>query len=209
MLRRSDDIRRGARQKIHIPHTMLAAVIDHYGGPEVLAIHALPVAPVGPRDVLIALDTAGVRTVGTILKAASTPSTSWCLPTKSRACRGASTSNIQCHSHDGADRFTRDRRSPEGKARRDRDRSWRLGRRRYPCYSIHQALPCESLVTASGIDGPQLVRETGAVLVVDGRHEDIAEAVRRCAPDGIDAVLALAGGDILENCGRGRARSDH
>jgi NADPH:quinone reductase-like Zn-dependent oxidoreductase len=38
---------------------MLAAAIDHYGGPEVLAIHALPVAPVGPREVLIALDTAG------------------------------------------------------------------------------------------------------------------------------------------------------
>jgi hypothetical protein len=59
MLQRRDDIRGGAKQKIHIPHTMLAAAIDHYGGPEVLAIHALPVAPVGPREVLIVLDTAG------------------------------------------------------------------------------------------------------------------------------------------------------
>jgi hypothetical protein len=47
MLQRRDDIRGGAKQKIHIPHTMLAAAIDHYGGPEVLAIHALPVAPAG------------------------------------------------------------------------------------------------------------------------------------------------------------------
>jgi len=36
--------------------------------------------------------------------------------------------------------------------------------------------------------------------VVDGRHGDIAAAAREFAPAGIDAVLALAGGEALERC---------
>ena len=43
-----------------IPKTMRAAAIDRFGGPRVLSIHELPVPPVGPGEVLIALDTAGV-----------------------------------------------------------------------------------------------------------------------------------------------------
>jgi NADPH:quinone reductase-like Zn-dependent oxidoreductase len=54
------------------------------------------------------------------------------------------------------------------------------------------------LATASGIDGLELVRDMGADLAVDARHEDVAEAARRFAPDGLDAILALAGGDELE-----------
>jgi NADPH:quinone reductase-like Zn-dependent oxidoreductase len=55
------------------------------------------------------------------------------------------------------------------------------------------------LATASGVDGLELVREMGADLAVDSRHEDVAAAARRFAPHGIDAVLALAGGDALDN----------
>jgi NADPH:quinone reductase len=54
------------------------------------------------------------------------------------------------------------------------------------------------LATASGLDGLELVRDMGADAVVDGRHGDIAEAARRMAPAGIDAVLACAGGEPLE-----------
>lgn len=54
------------------------------------------------------------------------------------------------------------------------------------------------LATASGIDGLELVRDMGADLAVDAGHEDVAEAARRFAPDGLDAILALAGGDELE-----------
>ena len=39
---------------------MRAAAIDRFGGPRALSIHELPVPSVGPREVLIALDTAGV-----------------------------------------------------------------------------------------------------------------------------------------------------
>jgi NADPH:quinone reductase-like Zn-dependent oxidoreductase len=54
------------------------------------------------------------------------------------------------------------------------------------------------LATASGSDGLALVRELGADMAVDGRHEDVAAAALCFAPGGVDAVLACAGGDALE-----------
>jgi NADPH:quinone reductase-like Zn-dependent oxidoreductase len=54
------------------------------------------------------------------------------------------------------------------------------------------------LASASGRDGVELARDMGADLAIDGRHDDIAEAARRMAPAGIDAILGCAGGDALE-----------
>jgi NADPH2:quinone reductase len=54
--------------------------------------------------------------------------------------------------------------------------------------------------TASGKDGVELVREMGAHNVVDGKRVDIDDQARRFASDGVDAVLAFAGGDALEKC---------
>ncbi len=56
------------------------------------------------------------------------------------------------------------------------------------------------LASASGPDGVALVRRLGADEVVDGRHEDVAAAARNFAPDGLDAILALAGGEAFEAC---------
>ena len=56
------------------------------------------------------------------------------------------------------------------------------------------------LATASGDDGVALVRRLGADAAVDGRKGDIAAAAHAFAPEGIDAVLALAGGDALARC---------
>lgn len=56
------------------------------------------------------------------------------------------------------------------------------------------------LATASGADGVALVRRLGADAVIDARCGDITAAAQRFAPRGIDAVLALAGGDALERC---------
>ncbi len=56
------------------------------------------------------------------------------------------------------------------------------------------------LATVSDDAGAALVRRLGADVVVNGRTEDIAAAARRFAPDGVDAVLGLAGGDALERC---------
>ena len=56
------------------------------------------------------------------------------------------------------------------------------------------------LATATGEDGLAFVKQLGADAVVDGRHGDIAAAAHAFAPAGVDAVLALAGGETLERC---------
>ena len=56
------------------------------------------------------------------------------------------------------------------------------------------------LATGSGNDGIALVRRLGADTAIDGKRGDIPEAARQFAPDGIDAVLAFAGGPQLTQC---------
>ena len=54
--------------------------------------------------------------------------------------------------------------------------------------------------SASGQDGVKLTLRLGAHAAVDGKEEDIAEAARRFAPNGVEAVLALAGGTGFQKC---------
>lgn len=56
------------------------------------------------------------------------------------------------------------------------------------------------LATVSDDAGAALVSRLGADEVINGRTGDIAAAARRLAPQGVDAVLGLAGGDALERC---------
>ena len=56
------------------------------------------------------------------------------------------------------------------------------------------------LATVSGEDGADLARRLGADAVIDGRQGNILAAAKAFAPHGLDAVLALAGGDTLERC---------
>jgi NADPH:quinone reductase len=56
------------------------------------------------------------------------------------------------------------------------------------------------IATASGAAAARLVRRLGAHRVLDARRPDVAEQLRKLAPDGLDGVLALAGGDDLERC---------
>ena len=56
------------------------------------------------------------------------------------------------------------------------------------------------LATATGRDGVALARRLGAHAAVDGKRGDIAAAARRFAPEGVDAVLAFAGGPSLTRC---------
>jgi NADPH:quinone reductase len=56
------------------------------------------------------------------------------------------------------------------------------------------------LATASGEDGASFVKSLGADGVVDGRKGDIPAAAHQLAPQGVDAVLAFAGGEGLERC---------
>lgn len=52
------------------------------------------------------------------------------------------------------------------------------------------------LAVASGADGVALARRLGADAVVDGREGDVVAAAREFAPDGVDAALLTAGGDV-------------
>jgi NADPH2:quinone reductase len=56
------------------------------------------------------------------------------------------------------------------------------------------------LAIASGQDGVALVQSLGADEAIDGRSAEVAAAIHRFAPDGVDAVLGLAGGEVLELC---------
>ncbi|MGZ5734860.1 MAG: NADP-dependent oxidoreductase [Burkholderiales bacterium] len=54
------------------------------------------------------------------------------------------------------------------------------------------------LGTASGRQAMRLVQELGADGVIDARSVNAIEQLRELAPSGVDAVLALAGGEALE-----------
>lgn len=56
------------------------------------------------------------------------------------------------------------------------------------------------LATASDADGVEFVRRLGIQNAIDGKKDDVGLAARELAPDGIDAVLAFAGGDALFEC---------
>jgi NADPH:quinone reductase-like Zn-dependent oxidoreductase len=56
------------------------------------------------------------------------------------------------------------------------------------------------LATASGRAAQALVKRLGAQAVIDARRAGAVEELRALAPRGLDAVLALAGGESLERC---------
>jgi NADPH:quinone reductase-like Zn-dependent oxidoreductase len=56
------------------------------------------------------------------------------------------------------------------------------------------------IATASGRSAAGVVKRLGAHVVIDARRRDMPDRLRALAPDGIDAVLAFAGGDELERC---------
>jgi len=56
------------------------------------------------------------------------------------------------------------------------------------------------IATASGAASARLVRTLGADRVIDARRAASIEQLRKFAPDGLDGVLALAGGHELERC---------
>jgi NADPH:quinone reductase-like Zn-dependent oxidoreductase len=54
------------------------------------------------------------------------------------------------------------------------------------------------IATARGNDAKQLLRKLGAHKIIDPSSKDVVEQVRAFASAGLDAVLALAGGSMLE-----------
>jgi NADPH:quinone reductase len=56
------------------------------------------------------------------------------------------------------------------------------------------------IATASGAAATRLVRRLGAHRIIDARQQKSIDRLRKFAPDGLDGVLAFAGGDGLERC---------
>ena len=56
------------------------------------------------------------------------------------------------------------------------------------------------IATATGTAATRLVRRLGAHRVIDARDDESTDRLRKYAPDGLDAVLAFAGGKELERC---------
>jgi NADPH:quinone reductase-like Zn-dependent oxidoreductase len=228
---------------------MLAVAVDRFGGPEVLNIHALPVPPVGPSEVLIALDTAGVgpwdlkvreglfpprkprfplvlgvdgagvvMTVGSRVRRFKIGdwvySYNWAnpkggfyaeyavvpadkvglVPKRLDLEHAGAIATTGLTALQGIDDHLRVRR---GEFVVVHGGSGGVGTLAIQFAKLRRA---KVLAMASGIDGLELVREMGADLALDSRRDDVAAAARRFAPNGIDAVLALAsGGDALED----------
>jgi NADPH:quinone reductase-like Zn-dependent oxidoreductase len=230
-----------------IPQSMPAAAIDHFGGPEVLSAYVLPVPKIDAKEVLIALDTAGVGPWDAAIRAGWYPGRKPRFPLVLGTDGAGVVAKVGSRVRRlkvGDKVYSYSWANPKGgfyaeyvavaadkvahvPPRLDLEHAGAIGTtgltalqgiddalamKRGEAIIIHGAAGgvgtlaiqfaklrgARVVATASGIDGLELVRDMGADGAVDARHEDIADAARRFAPDGIDAILALAGGDELE-----------
>ncbi|HEX5883826.1 MAG TPA: NADP-dependent oxidoreductase, partial [Pyrinomonadaceae bacterium] len=63
---------------------------------------------------------------------------------------------------------------------------------------LAKRLGARVFAVASGPDGVRFVKQLGADAAADGRSENVLQAAREFAPDGIDAALVTAGGDSTD-----------
>ncbi len=232
-----------------IPVTMLAAAIDHFGPPEELKIHEMPVPILDEREVLIRVHTAGVGGWDAEMRsgawAPENPSFPLVLGTDGAGIVAAMGSHVR-RFEVGNSVYSYSFNNPKGgfyaeyvaveaekaapipsnldlehagaipttglTALQGIDNALRL--RAGESIIIHGASGgvgtmavqfaklrgARVLATASGRDGVALVLKLGADVGVDGRHDNILEAARLFAPKGVDAILAMAGGEALESC---------
>jgi NADPH2:quinone reductase len=228
---------------------MKAAAVNRFGPPSALALHELPVPNPGPREVLIAIDTAGIGSWD-----ASVRDGSWRKPGRPRfpLVPGVDGAGIVVATGPRVRRFrVGDRvyayefgnrqggfyaefavaeaehvgRAPKGLHLRDAGAVATTGLTALQGIDALHLRPRETVLifgasgavgtiavqfaaqrgaqviaTASGQAATRLVRRLGASRVVDARRDESIDQLRKCAPDGLDAVLALAGGDGLERC---------
>jgi NADPH:quinone reductase len=232
-----------------IPKTMRAAAIDRFGGPEGLSIRTLPVPVPDAREVLIAVNTAGVGSWDADMREGWSPSGHTQFPlvlgtdgsgtvvaAGSRIRRLKVGDRVYAYSFDnpkggfyaeyvvvlaGSAAHIPKRLNLEEAgaipttgltALQGVDDTLHI--KRGESVIIHGAAGgvgtlavqfaklrgARLLATASGEDGLALVRRLGADATVDGRQGDIKAVATSFAPDGVDAVLALAGGPALTRC---------
>src|SRR4030081_773678 len=235
------------RHAPRIPETMPAAAIDHFGGPEVLTPHILPVPKIDATEVLIALDTAGVGPWDAQIRAGWYPGRKPRFPlilgTDGAGVVAEVGSRVR-RLKVGDKVYSYSWANPKGgfyaeyvavaadkvaaiPPRLDLEHAGAiattgltalqgidgaLGLKKGETVIIHGASGgvgtlaiqfaklrgARVIATGRRIEGLERVRDMGADVSLDARHQDIAEAARPVAPDGVDAVLALVGGEALE-----------
>ena len=233
----------------HTADMMTAAAIDRFGPPSALTVHTRAVPTPGPREVLIAIDTAGVGTWDTSIRDGS-----WRKPGPPKfpivpgvdgagivAATGARVRRLHVGDRVYAYEFGNAQggfyaefaaadarhvsRVPKGLRVRDagavaatgltalqgidalrlRSRETVLifgatGAVGTIAVQIAAHRGAHVIATASGSAAARLAKRLGAHRVIDARRDDSIEQLRKFAPDGLDAVLALAGGSELERC---------
>jgi len=232
-----------------IPDTMKAAAVDRFGPPSALRLHDIPVPRPGPREVLIAIETAGIGSWD-----ASIRDGSWRTPGRPRfplvpgldgagivVARGARVRRIRLGDRVYAYEFRNRQggfyaefavaqaehvsRVPKGLALRDAGAVAATGLTALQGIDALGLRPGHTVLifgasgavgtmavqfarqrgahviaTASGAAATRLVRKLGAHHVIDARRAESTDRLRMFAPDGLDCVLALAGGAELERC---------
>jgi NADPH2:quinone reductase len=232
-----------------VPDTMKVAAVDRFGPPSALTLHEVPVPRPGAREVLIAIETAGIGTWD-----ASIRDGSWRKPGRPRfplvpgvdgagtvVAKGARVRRLQIgdrvyayefgNRHGGfyaefaaadAEHVARvptrlDLRSAGAVATtgltalQGIDALGLRPRQTVLIFGASGAVGTMAvqlavqrgahvIATASGAGPTRLVRTLGAHRVIDARRADSTDQLRKFAPEGLDCVLALAGGKELERC---------
>jgi NADPH:quinone reductase-like Zn-dependent oxidoreductase len=226
-----------------IPQHMKAAAIDRYGGPEVLHTETLPVPQLGPSQILIRVDSAGigvwdpaVRTGefelgGGFPKVIGNDGAGEVVAVGHEVKRFRVGDRVYAYSMRGgfyaeyvalkedeiapipqgldveeagalgADGVTALRgledqlRLKQGQRLMVYGASGGIG---HIAVQLAKRMGARVLAVASGADGVELVRQLGADAAVDGKKDDVAQAVRSFAPGGLDAALVLVHGKSLD-----------
>jgi NADPH:quinone reductase len=238
---------RGALPRV--PESMRAAAIDRFGPPSALSLHTLDVPRPEPREVLIAVDTAGIGSWD-----ASIRDGSWRKPGRPRfplvpgvdgsgtvVAKGARVRRFRIGDKVYAYEFGNPQggfyaefasvdaahvgRVPKGLALREAGAVATTGLTALQGIDALRLRPRQTVLifgasgavgtiavqlavqrgahviaTASGTTAARLVRKLGAHQVIDARRQESTDQLRKLAPNGLDAVLAFAGGDALERC---------
>jgi NADPH2:quinone reductase len=237
---------RAGNQAPSVPATMNAAAIDQFGAPELLTLHTLPVPTPGRREVLIALEVAGVGSWDAAIRDGS-----WRLSRRPKfpLVPGTDGAGIIVAKGAGVRHFRIGERVYATKlggfyAEYVAVNEQYVGRVPEPLdmlqagaavatgltalQGVDDALQVKKgetllifgasgavgtlavqfakrrrvrvLATVSGRDAASLVQDLGADAVIDPRKTKFIEHLRPLIDVSLDAVLALAGGDALEQC---------